>query len=206
MPGPQGPQGDPGPAGPEGPQGDRGPVGADGPQGPEGPQGPIGETGPQGPEGPEGPPGPGLDLDLGEVVGLSWPHGGQVRAGLAFSMLAGGLKINLSRSLHTELQESQPQIVQVWFDPPGSEETFHEIRSLDGDTRVTAQTINWTPRAGEEMMKQFLQVGSRVMVRVHMATVYDEKRQPYSSLLRRVLELEIPALPGGVLESWFFVS
>lgn len=116
--------------------------------------------------------------------------------------------MNLSRSLSGEIQERQPQIVQVWVEPVMPQQRVARaapIVTVFGKTRITPQTIDWKTPLDVEALGQFLLPGSRVLIRVHMGTVYDDERQPFSSLLRSVLRLRTPPVPGGVLESWFFI-
>jgi hypothetical protein len=158
--------------------------------------------------GPQGPAGPGLELDLGEVVEINWPHGGQLTARKAADLLGSRLHMNLNRSLSGEIQERQPQIVQVWVEPVMPQQRVARaapIVTVFGKTRLTPQTIDWNTPLDVEALGQFLLPGSRVLIRVHMGTVYDGDRRPFSSMLRSVLRLSTPPVPGGVLESWFFI-
>jgi len=207
--GPAGPAGDRGPVGPPGPQGVQGPAGAQGPAGPQGPQGP---PGPQGEQGPVGPPGPGLDQDWPIINRVSWPHRETMGPDQAISLLQ-GLKCNLSRSLHPEIQNAPPEVVQVWFEPlPDRAATTGQagpplpILTLAGSLQVTPQTLSWTALHSAGLLMESLSRGGRVHIRVHCGHIYDAKRRPFSAALDAILELDSLRLPGGVLESWFFIK
>ncbi len=217
-----GPQGVPGAAGPPGPPGARGEVGPTGPAGPLGPQGATGAAGPPGqpgapgqpgPAGPQGPAGPGLDQDWGVITKVTWRHGVTITSQQAVTTLQ-GLKATLSRSLHTELLEPQPQAVQVWFEPApkpavGTSNQTGVPTSLlviDGRTQVTPQTLSWTTSHVAGTLRESLRAGGRVLIRIHCGFLYDVQRRPFSPALDALVTLDSLRLPGGVMESWFFVA
>jgi len=219
--GPAGPAGDKGPVGPPGPQGLQGPVGVQGPpgaQGPPGPQGVPGQTGPAGPPGPQGdpgpqgPPGPGLDQDWAIITRVSWPHRETMGPDQAVSLLQ-GLKCNLSRSLHPEIQTAPPEAVQVWFEPlpdraaaTGQAGPPLPILTLAGNLQATPQTLSWTAVHSPGLLMEALSRGGRVHIRIHCGHLYDAKRRPFSAALDAILPLDSLRLPGGALESWFFIK
>jgi hypothetical protein len=62
---------------------------------------------------------------------------------------------------------------------------------LDGSAR------NWT--------SSFM-AGGRVLVRIHAGTLYDAQKKAFSATLDQILGKTSLRLPGGVFESWLFVS
>src|SRR5262249_49429658 len=155
--GPAGPKGD---AGPAGAKGDAGPAGPKGDAGLAGPKGDAGPAGPKGDAGPAGPPGTGPDLNLAFISKIAWTHGAPVPAAQAAAS-AQGLKCTLTRSLHSEIQDAQPQVVQVWFEPaptaagpaPAGPTS---LLVLDGRVAFTPQTLTWkTSHAADLLTKTF---------------------------------------------------
>jgi hypothetical protein len=57
-----------------------------------------------------------VDQDWAVITKINWQHDATIPAAQAVPLLQ-GLKCNLSRSLHAEVQQAQPQVVQVWFEP-----------------------------------------------------------------------------------------
>jgi hypothetical protein len=143
---------------------------------------------------------------------VSWRQGVTVTSQQAVALLQ-GLKANLSRSVHGEVQESQPQVVQVWFEPaprsvtggpaPGAPTN---LTVLDGRTQFTPQTLTWTTTHAPNTLLELLRPGGRLLIRIHCGFVFDTKRRPFSAALDALLALESLRLPGGVMESWFFVG
>ena len=171
----------------------------------------MGPPGPQGEQGPVGPSGPGLDQDWAIIARVNWKHGVTVDAGLTATLLQ-ALKCNLSRSLHAELQETQPDVVQVWFEPSSIQTAAGQagppapILTFSGDVQMTPQTLSWTSTHPADVLMETLKRGGRVLIRIHCAHLYDAKRRPFSAALDAVLTVDSLRLPGGVFESWFFVK
>ena len=201
-----GPKGDPGPAGTPGPQGIAGPQGVAGPQGDPGPAGAAGL------QGIPGPPGPGLDQDWALIAKLSWDHNSTVPLPQAITLLA-SLKCRLSRSLHADVITEQPQLMQVWFEPPPRVSTAPNatkqpavVMTFDGKLQFTAQTLTWTGSLDPTALRTTLGQGGRVLIRIHCANLYDAQKKVFSAGLDQIVGTTALRLPGGVFESWFFVT
>ena len=124
------------------------------------------------------------------------------------------LKCTLSRSLHAEVQQAQPQVVQVWFEPspkpvPGNAGQTGppaNVRALDGRAQVSPQILSWASSHAPNLLLEALREGGRVLIRVHCGLLYDARRRPFSAALDAIVTLESLRLPGGVMETWFFVK
>lgn len=207
--GPAGPAGAVGPAGPAGAEGPAGPAGAVGPAGPAGAagaEGPAGPAGPVGAAGPQGAPGAGIDLDWPLVLKVSWPHGETVPGDTAASLLREGIKLSLSLSLHQTIQDTQPQLVTVWFQadtaPPQPELFF----APTGRAKFSPRTIVWATVNDPDVLRRTFRRPGRLLLRLHCDALFDANRRQFSSSLAKMLGLEGLALPGGVFESWIFVG
>jgi hypothetical protein len=122
----------------------------------------------------------------------------------------GSLKINLSRSLHAEVQDQVPQVMQVWFEPSsrpgqGGLGAPLPLQVLEGRIQLTPQTLTWTSAHAANALAETFRGGGRVLIRLHCGFLYDANRRPFSAAPEAVLTLDSLRLPGGVLETWFFV-
>ncbi len=208
-PGPLGPAGSPGTPGPNGEQGEPGPPGQPGPKGERGDPGP---PGPAGPQGEPGPPGPGLDLNWPFIARVSWDHGATVGAEQAAEMLR-SLSCRLSRPLHPDLLQQQPQVVQVWFEPaptvtPAANASGAPtmLTVFSGRVQLAPQILSWSTAHLAPVLVRVLGPGGRVLIRVHCGAIFDAGKRPFSSSLDAILSLDSLRLPGGVFESWVFVK
>ena len=215
--GPEGPAGPEGPIGPEGRQGPagaqglRGPAGADGAQGaigPIGPQGPEGPEGPQGvdgPRGPAGPAGPGLDPNWPIIAEVNWPHEAVVPRQQAVEILR-RLEIRFSDLLDDVVLERRPNFMQVWLEPLSAigDNFGGAVRSLGGKVVLFRDSAQWQIGNGEE--RAITEDGTRVLIRIHCGYLFDDQRRPFSSSTDGIIRFQSPRAPGGVLESWFFVT
>jgi len=116
-------------------------------------------------------------------------------------------------SLDATLQQPPiPQVVQVWFEPKppqmpdGSVGPPTVMRVLDGQVRLTPQTISWITSHPDPGLTEILAPGGRILIRVHCPNLFDKDRRPFSATLAGVLNLTGPHPPGGVFESWWFVG
>jgi hypothetical protein len=159
-----------------------------------------------GAQGVPGPPGPALDQDWAFIAKLSWDHNSTVPFPQALTLLA-SLKIRLSRSLHNDVVTLQPQLMQVWFEPPpgGNPIAPGSVLTLSGKLQLTPQMLTWTG-AVDQGFRQALGNGGRVLIRVHCGNLYDVQKKVFSAGLDPILGTTSLRLPGGVFESWFFVA
>ena len=222
-----GPQGEPGPAGVAGAKGAQGEAGergatgltgAPGPQGLKGDPGPAGVAGAQGPQGlpgnqgiqgPQGQAGDIAQLDWPFIERATWPQGASLRAADAFAQLE-RVTLSLSARLHPKIQEAQPKVVQVWFEPiPPATATAPggplPLLTLHGDQKIGARELSWSISGEKERTIKALQTQGRVMLRVHCGHLVDDRERSFSSSVDALVGVKSPHLPAGVFEGWFFV-
>jgi hypothetical protein len=77
---------------------------------------------------------------------------------------------------------------------------------VDGRAQVTPQTLTWASSHVANVLLEAFREGGRVLVRIHCGLLYDTKRRPFSAALDAVVTLESVRLPGGVMETWFFIK
>jgi Collagen triple helix repeat (20 copies) len=217
-PGPQGDKGDPGPPGAPGPagaKGDKGDPGAAGTQGSPGAAGAKGDPGPPGPPGPVGPPGPqgipgtAAALDWPSIVRINWEQAAQLTPANATTLLQ-RLRIDLSDKLHGDVLQTQPQVVQVWFEPNGAGaatagSTPVAILVLHGQIKIDTQTINWSLSDTAATATKLLTQAGRILIRVHVSHLFDADGRPFAPSLEVLTGMKYPHVPGGAWESWVFV-
>ncbi len=219
--GPPGPQGDAGPPGAAGPAGETGatgatgeagppgPAGADGANGSNGADGAPGQPGPAGPVGPPGPPGDIAALDWPIIAKTNWPQDGRLTVADAMGLL-GRVRMTLSSPLHPRVQELQPQVVQVWFEPEPVQTANNAtlpgpVMALHGTAKLSPQTIDWAFSDDRERLQATLGASGRLMLRVHCGRLVDDKERAFSSSLDGLVGTRSPHVPGGVFEAWCFV-
>jgi hypothetical protein len=81
------------------------------------------------------------------------------------------------------------------------------ILTLNGAVQVTPQTLSWVAATPAGVLSESFIRGGRILIRIHCGFLYDAKRRPFSAALDAILQqMDTLHLPGGVLESWFFVK
>jgi hypothetical protein len=128
----------------------------------------------------------------------------------ALTLLA-ALKGNLTKSLHPDLVRTPPQLMQVWFEPPSQQSVAGaraaaSILTLEGKLQLTPQTLMWTLGLDAAAVRVALGAGGRVLVRIHCGNLWDAQKRVFTSSLDQILGTTSLRIPGGVLESWFFVA
>jgi hypothetical protein len=211
-----GAKGDPGPAGPSGRAGTKGDKGDPGPAGPAGAAGDLGAAGAPGAKGnpgdpgPAGPPGPGLDQDWSFVTRVSWKHGTTVDPATAAKLLL-ALRGDLSSPLLPALLDAQPQLLQVWFEPlqelgPAAPVAPPALKVVNGQLKLAGQTLAWAATLTSDVLTRALIGGGRVLIRIHCGNLIDTRKRVFSAATDALFGADSLRLPGGVLESWFFVK
>lgn len=212
--GPIGPIGQTGPAGGVGPAGPAGPIGPVGPAGPAGTPGEPGAVGPAGAAGPAGPPGPGLDLEWGVVRAISWTHDARVTVPDALSILK-EIKVTFSKRFHAETRNAAPLALQVWVEPQIGNPTNPtsaaapdptQIVTLQGQIEYGTNALVWITTHTENGLLRVLIPGGRILIRIHCGLLGDTDKRMFSGSPRALVDWESLPLPGGVFESWFYVS
>lgn len=137
---------------------------------------------------------------------MSWPHNETLALGDALRVLQ-ELVIRFSDAIHPEAIERRLPIFQIWLEPPGAfdrEGIRQPIVVLRGEQRLDREFGNWAIEQGEE---QALMIGGRVFIRLHVWQLIDERGdRPFSATPMALLRRELPRMPGGVLESWFYLT
>ncbi|QSQ28111.1 hypothetical protein JY651_14465 [Pyxidicoccus parkwayensis] len=208
--GPQGIKGDTGATGAtgaQGPQGLKGDTGATGPAGPTGPQGPTGPMGPTGPIGPQGPAGTGGTLEEYPWIDeINWPHDATGTMGNLEK-----IQVHLKSELASRFIERMPRLIQVWMEPnpdPQKPSAPMNMLTLHGSVFADSSTVlTWAMTDDATVVQQAIPFGCRVLIRIHLGTIYDYKERVYSASTETLLGgVATPHLPGGVFESWFFIA
>ena len=178
-----------------------------GPPGARGDVGPAGPRGDPGPTGPQGPPGPSLPVDWPAIVAVSWPQGETLPIPAAVAALR-KLRCDVSDDLHPELIERPPQAVQVWYEPDRTSQAAGPvpIEVLHGTLRLEPRALSWQLIDTTEAVSSTFRRGGRVLIRVHCGHLFLADKRVLSAATDALTGRETPHLPGGVLESWFFVT
>jgi hypothetical protein len=141
---------------------------------------------------------------------VSWSHGATLAAPQAVQLLQ-GLKCDLSRALLADLVTAQPQLMQVWFEParnptPTNTAPPSSLMTIDGKLLLAPQTLTWAITQTPELLQRTLIAGGRVLIRIHCGNLLDAQKRVFSAATDALFQAVSLRLPGGVLESWFFVK
>jgi len=208
--GPQGIPGPPGQTGPPGPTGQTGQTGPTGVQGPPGVQGTQGIQGPQGIPGPQGPPGQGIDEKTGFIININWRHDQTVTSQEGLATLR-QLQITFSKQFHPLVRQVRPQTVQVWLEPSGGSvlgglTNPSQILTAHGQVAYDLQSLTWNLKDAETSVTSIMQNGVRVNIRIHCGLIGDIDGRAFSAAQRLLAQWDTLLVPGGIFESWFFVT
>jgi hypothetical protein len=140
---------------------------------------------------------------------VSWQHGSTVDPVTAAKLLL-ALRGSLSSPLLPAVLDAQPQLVQVWFEPlqelgqtaPGTP----ALKVVNGQLKLASQTFTWAATLASDVLTRALVAGGRVLIRIHCGNLIDAKKRVFSAATDALFDAESLRLPGGVLESWFFVK
>jgi len=212
--GPTGVSGQPGAPGATGPQGDKGEQGATGATGPAGVVGAPGAVGPPGPPGPAGPTGAtgaiGATGPAGElptspfIADINWHHNATDPLRRLDS-----LRIRFSAALDPKLLELLPPVVQVWAElqPADNGNAPAPILVVHGALTASDQaTLVWGVSDSLDVAAKTLLPGTRILIRVHCALLFDAQHRIVSAAPDRLVAFATPHLPGGIFESWFTIG
>jgi hypothetical protein len=142
------------------------------------------------------------------IASVNWRQGVQITVTEAASLLR-QLQMKPSSPFHGRIVESNPQVVQVWFEPePGAAPAPPAVTSLLvvlGSTKISPEELSWAA-AAPATLGQALAPGGRVQIRVHCGHLFDVNSAVFSDAADVVTSVASGVLaPGGTLESWFFV-
>jgi hypothetical protein len=114
----------------------------------------------------------------------------------------------LSGPLGAITQQTQPQVVQVWFlsntsAPPNGT----PIAVVHGTTKLDPSGISWAATEPPATLRTMFGNGGQVLLRVHCGHMFDANDRPVSAALNAVTPIpnRIPVY-GGIFETWFFVA
>lgn len=197
--GPVGPQGPEGVAGPQGAAGSPGPQGLPGAKGATGPAGSAGSVGPTGATGPEG-----VELPQGwpVVTAVSWIHGTRLSVADAVTLLGRTLTCSLSSPPST--RAGIPPW-QVTFEQQGASSPCYVLHGTAG-LDATKSLLTWLCSDSSSSLTTLLTPGGRLKLRVHCWALKDKNNVQYSASPTWFIGTSSPRRPGGVLESWVFIS
>ncbi|MFP2929837.1 hypothetical protein ACLESO_32520 [Pyxidicoccus sp. 3LG] len=156
--------------------------------------------------GPQGPPGSSGSLeDYPSIIDINWPHDGT-----GTIQLLQKLQLKLNSELADRFIERMPRIVQVWVEPVSDitkPSTPMAMLTLHGSAFAEEATvISWTLSDDLAALQQTINFGCRVLIRVHCGFICNYKEMVYSASTEKIFGVGSPHLPGGVFESWFFIS
>lgn len=153
--------------------------------------------------------GTGIDPDWPQVLEINWPHGAILPLDNAFEMLS-ELMVQLSMPLHRDSIDPAGMAVQVWFEPMTTDArngpTAQTIFSLPGKGGGDGDRIFWATTTNFDALAEIMRTGGRLMLRLHCGALMAEDGRAYSASLQNVTGAKSLPVPGGVLESWFFVQ
>ncbi len=168
--------------------------------------------GPRGQRGATGPTGPGLDPDWPFIAKVSWEQGRREPLNRTLTLLREA-QVSLSQAVHARTAETQPACVQVWYEP--------EVRVVTGgatiripaailnfhvDVKVDGNLIVFAVADAEPQLREVMRQGGRVLIRIHCGHLLAADERPFSASLDGIMGTTSPHAPGGVHETWFFVT
>ena len=167
---------------------------------------------PRGQRGATGPAGPGLDPDWPFIAKVSWEQGRREPLDRTLTLLREA-QVSLSMEVHARTAETQPACVQVWYEP--------EVRVVTGNTtiRIPAAILNFHVNVkvdgnlivfsvadAEPQLREVMRQGGRILIRIHCGHLLAIDERPFSASLDGIMGTTSPHAPGGVHETWFFVT
>ena len=80
------------------------------------------------------------------------------------------------------------------------------IEVLHGTLRLEPRALSWQLTDPTEAASATFRRGGRVLIRVHCGHLFDVEKRVLSAATDALTGVATPHLPGGVFESWFFVT
>jgi len=79
---------------------------------------------------------------------------------------------------------------------------------IDGHLTLAAQSLAWVPTLNIDLLTRVLlsAAGGRILIRIHCGNLLDGNRRVFSAATDALFSAISLRLPGGVLESWFFIK
>jgi hypothetical protein len=119
------------------------------------------------------------------------------------------LQVKPSSPFHGRIVETNPQVVQVWFEPvpagTASPPAVTSLLAVLGTTKFSPDDMTWAADSPDALV-QALIPGGRVQIRIHCGHLIDASSAVFSNAADVVTNVASRVLvPGGTFESWFFV-
>jgi hypothetical protein len=140
------------------------------------------------------------------IRGITWKHDAVVSVSEAIALLD-DLRVTLNRSMDAATQQSQPHVVNVWFESHDPDQPPPPMIAIIGVMKYSAQTAGWvTGHNADELTRTLSRRLGRVLIRFNCNYLFDLKGRAISSSTDVIRRTGSPPLPGGVFESWFWVK
>ena len=146
-------------------------------------------------------------LDAPFIARCNWPQDQRLTVSQAIALLT-SIRLDLSSPLLPEVQNRQPQVVQLWFEPEpaqasGSMSTQPgPLMVIHGEAKLAPERIDWSASDDRERLQALLGTSGRLMLRVHCGFLADVEKRPFSASLVALTGFEAPRMPAGVFEAW----
>jgi hypothetical protein len=143
---------------------------------------------------------------------VSWEQGQRENLDRTLALLREA-QISLSKEVHTRIADTQPACVQVWYEPEARIVTGNAtvripagILNLHLNVKVDRDLLVFSVADGEAQLREIMRQGGRILIRIHCGHLLDSEERPFSASLDGIMGTTSPHAPGGVHETWFFVS
>jgi hypothetical protein len=140
------------------------------------------------------------------VANVSWSHAQPTDT----SLFRKPLGIQLSAPINSIVRELDSQVVEVWFEPDLAPDTGAAgpapIFVIHGATTFPRpDLIEWLLSDSLDSVLRLLVAGGRVLIRIHVGHMLDDRMRPFSADPRALLRRSVPPFTGSTLESWVFL-
>jgi hypothetical protein len=142
---------------------------------------------------------------------VSWTHEARLNASDGLGVLR-EMKITFSTPIHRTIRERRPEAMQVWLEPlpvttaAAAQTGPSQLFTVHGRLAYEQQALLWRMTDTEALLTRHLESGVRVLIRIHCGVLADASKRIYSATLRALIDFETLPVPGGIFESWFFVT
>ena len=148
-----------------------------------------------------------MSLDSPFIARCNWPQDQRLTVAQAITLLE-RIRLDLSSALLPEVQDRQPQVVQLWFEPapaqasggPGTQPG--PLMVIHGEAKLSPERIDWSASDDRERLQALLGSSGRLLLRVHCGFLADLEKRPFSASLLALTGFEAPRVPAGVFEAW----
>jgi hypothetical protein len=134
-------------------------------------------------------------------------------AALVETLTRSGLEFHLSSPLHRRVQDQQPQVVEVYFEPDstrlltGALSAPQPILVVHGTVKLAPEQLTWVSSDSPDTLRAlFGRASGRLQIRLHASHLFDAAERPFSSAVDALTGVKSPHVPGGTWESWMFTT